>query len=125
MKNILKYSTFIFLFVISLSTNAQVLMKEMLTQEQKGEVEKSVNWSGKKVYFSLKYDSSRAYTYETYTTTRYYYTLMLADNAGMANAIKIPGMVRDLVITTYFEFYFNNGKETKTFTMVYDKNNKW
>lgn len=107
------------------TAQAQVLMKEMLTQEQKGTLEKSVNWPGKKIYYTLKYDSSRAYSYETYSTTRYYYTLMIADNAGMANAIKLPGMVRDLVITSYFEFYFNNGSETKTFTLTYDKNNKW
>ncbi len=107
------------------ASNAQVLMKEMLMQEQKGMTASSVNWPGKKVYYALKYDSSRVYTFETYSTTRYYYTLMLADNAGMANAIKIPGMVRDLVITTYFEFYFDNGSEMKTFTLIYDKNNKW
>jgi hypothetical protein len=107
------------------TANGQVLMKEMLTQEQKGTVDKSVNWAGKKIYYSLKYDSSRSYSYETYSTTRYYYTLSIADNAGMNNAIRVPGMVRDLVITSYFEFYFNNGAETKTFTLTYDKNNKW
>src|SRR4249920_3692070 len=106
MNKILKYSVVIFLIVASASTQAQVLMKSMLTEEQKGMVEKSLNWPGKSVYYQLKYDSSRNYSYETYNTTRYYYTLMLADNAGMANAIKVPGMVRDLVITTYFEFYF-------------------
>lgn len=125
MNKILKITTIILIFSLPFASNAQVLMKEMLTQEQKGVVDKSVNWLGKKVYYTLKYDSLKAYSYETYTTNRYYYTLMVADNAAMTNAIKIPGMVRDLVITTYFEFYFNNGTETKTFTMTYDKNNKW
>jgi DNA-binding beta-propeller fold protein YncE len=113
------------LFAGAFQAQGQVLMKEMLTQDQKGSVDKSVNWAGKNIYFTLKYDSSRDYKFETYSTKRYYYTLMLADNPGMNNAIKIPGMVRDLVITTYFEFYFNNGTESKTFTMIYDKNNKW
>ena len=125
MNKILKLSAVLILLTISFASNAQVLMKEMLTQDQKGVVEKSVNWPGKKVYFNLKYDSTKVYSYDGYTTNRYYFTLMMADNAGMTNAIKIPGMIRDLVITTYFEFYFNNGAETKTFTMIYDKNNKW
>src|SRR5215475_4968223 len=105
------------LILASSASQAQVLMKEMLTQEQKGMTASSVNWPGKKVYWTLKFDSSRNYTFETYTTTRYYYSLMLADNAAMSNAVKIPGMVRDLVITTYFEFYFDNGNEMKTFTL--------
>ncbi len=125
MNKILKITTIIFLFALSFASNAQVLMKEMLTQDQKGSSEKSVNWPGKNVYYTLKYDSIKPYNYETYSTNRYYYTLMIADNAAMKNPIKIPGMVRDLVITSYFEFYFNNGTETKTFTMTYDKNNKW
>jgi hypothetical protein len=29
-------------------------------------------------------------------------------------------MIRDLVVKTYFEFYFNNGTETKTFTGIYE-----
>ena len=115
----------VFLLMIAGTSHAQVLMKDMLTQEQKGMTSTSVNWPGKKVYYTLKFDSSRVYQFETYSTTRYYYTLLLADNAGMSNAIKIPGMVRDLVITTYFEFYFDNGTEMKTFTGIYDKNNKW
>ena len=65
------------------------------------------------------------FKYDGKESARYYYTMMIADNAGMANAIKLPAMVRDLVITTYFEVYMSNGTETKTFTMVYDKNNKW
>lgn len=125
MKNILRFGAFILFVNLAFSSNAQVLMKEMLTAEQKGMTDKSRNWAGKKVYYTLKYDSTVLYSYDGYSTNRYYYTLMLADNAAMNNAIKVPGMVRDLVITTYFEFYFNNGAETKTFTMTYDKNNKW
>ncbi|MEO5675803.1 MAG: hypothetical protein ABIQ74_14265 [Chitinophagales bacterium] len=117
--------TSLLLLVITLASDAQVLMKEMLMQDQQGVIDKSVNWPGKKVYYTLKYDSTKVYSYETYTTNRYYCALMIADNAGMTNAIKVPGMIRDLVIDTYFEFYFNNGNEIKTFTMFYDKNNKW
>ncbi|MCS6917633.1 MAG: hypothetical protein RMK52_06870 [Chitinophagales bacterium] len=123
----MKVKTIILLLTLLVGgvAQAQVLMKEYLTQNQKGVVDKSVNWPGKKVYYEMRFDSSRAMKFENYGTTRYYYTLLLADNPAMANAIQIPGMVRDLVITTYFEFYFNNGKESKTFTLVYDKNNKW
>src|SRR4030095_12579407 len=126
MNKLIKFSAMIILFfAVAYSSNAQVLMKEMLMQEQQGSTDKSVNWAGKNVYFTLKYDSAKDYKFETYATKRYYYSLLLADNPGMNNAIKIPGMVRDLVITTYFEFYFNNGTESKTFTLIYDKNNKW
>lgn len=125
MKNMIRFSAILVLLAIGVNVNGQVLMKEMLTQQQKGTSGPSVNWVGKNVYFTLAYDSSRDYTFETYSTKRYYYTLSIADNPGMSNAVKIPGMVRDLVITTYFEFYFNNGKESKTFTLIYDKNNKW
>src|SRR5437867_3360836 len=104
MKKILQISALIVLFAAPFAVNAQVMMKELFTQDQKGMVDKSVNWPGKKVYYTLKYDSTRAYNYETYSTNRYYYTLMIADNAAMTGATKIPGMVRDLVIDTYFEF---------------------
>lgn len=125
MKNLIKSILVIAALSIPFSGFSQVLMKEMLTQNQKGMVDKSVNWSGKKVYYELKYDSTRTFKYDGKESARYYYTLMIADNAGMNNAIKLPAMVRDLVITTYFEIYMNNGTETKTFTLVYDKNNKW
>lgn len=125
MNKVLKLSALLILFTTPFVVNAQVLMKEMLTQDQKGMVDKSVNWPGKKIYYDLKYDSLRPYHYETYTANRYYYTLMIADNSGMVNAIKIPCMVRDLVIKTYFEFYFDNGSETKTFTGLYEKYEKW
>jgi len=125
MKNIIKFSIALLFATFTFASQGQVLMKEMLKQDQKGMVAKSVNWPGKKIYYMLKYDSIVNYSYDGYSTDRYYYTLMIADNEEMSNAVKVPGMVRDLVITTYFEFYFNNGKETKTFTMTYDKNNKW
>lgn len=125
MKNLIKSVLVIVALSLPFAGNSQVLMKEMLTQNQKGMLDKSVNWPGKKMYFELKYDSIRAFKYDGKESARYYYTLMIADNAGMGNAIKIPAMVRDLVITTYFELYMSNGTETKTFTLVYDKNNKW
>ncbi len=125
MKNLIKSVLVIVALSLPFAGNSQVLMKEMLTQNQKGMLDKSVNWPGKKIYFELKYDSVRAFKYDGKESARYYYTLMIADNAGMGNAIKIPAMVRDLVITTYFELYMSNGVETKTFTLVYDKNNKW
>jgi len=124
MNKILKL-TAILLLIISFASDAQVLMKEMLTQEQKGTIDKSVNWPGKKLYYVLKYDSLHPYKFETYTTNRYYYTLLLADNPGMSNAVKVPCMVRDLVVKSYFEFYFDNGTETKTFTTIYEKYEKW
>jgi hypothetical protein len=125
MNNLIKSSLFILFITIGFAAHSQVLMKEMLTKDQKGMLDKSVNWPGKKIYYVLKYDSLRPYQFETYTTNRYYYTLMIADNAGMNNAIKIPAMIRDLVVKTYFEFYFNNGTETKTFTGIYEKYEKW
>ncbi len=125
MKTLLKIVFVMVALSLPFAGNSQVLMKEMLTQNQKGMLDKSVNWPGKKVYFELKYDSTRMFKYDGKESARYYYTMMIADNAGMANAIKLPAMVRDLVITTYFEVYMSNGTETKTFTMVYDKNNKW
>lgn len=125
MNNILKTVLVMVALILPFAGNSQVLMKEMLTQNQKGMLEKSMNWSGKKVYFELKYDSTKTFKYDGKESARYYYTLMIADNAGMANSINLPAMVRDLVITTYFEVYMNNGTETKTFTLIYDKNNKW
>src|SRR2546430_17573982 len=100
MNKILKLSALLILFTAPCVVSAQVLMKEMLTQDQKGMVDKSVNWPGKKLYYNLKYDSLRPYHYETYSTNRYYYTLMIADNPGLTNAIKIPCIVRHLVVTT-------------------------
>lgn len=125
MNKIIKLPILLLLFVVPFAGHSQVLMKEMLTQDQKGTIDKSVNWPGKKIYYVLKYDSLRPYHFETYSTNRYYYTLMLADNAGMTNAVKIPCMIRDLVVKTYFEFYFDNGTETKTFTSIYEKYEKW
>ncbi|HYV90678.1 MAG TPA: hypothetical protein VE978_02805 [Chitinophagales bacterium] len=125
MNKVLKFTIYFLLFITPFASNGQVLMKEMLTQDQKGTVDKSVNWPGKKIYYVLKYDSLSLYKFETYTTNRYYYTLSIADNATMTNAIKVPCMVRDLVVKTYFEFYFDNGTETKTFTALYEKYEKW
>ncbi|MEO6168850.1 MAG: hypothetical protein ABIO46_01830 [Chitinophagales bacterium] len=125
MNKITKSSVLFLLFIAPFLGHSQVVMQELLTQDHKGMLDKSANWQGKKMYYVLKYDSIRPYHFETYTTNRYYYTLSMADNAGMNNAVKIPGMVRDLVVKTYFEFYFNNGTENKTFTAIYEKYEKW
>ena len=70
MKNIFKLSAIVLLLTITLASNAQVLMKEMLTQDQKGMTDKSRNWEGKKVYFNLHYDSTKAYSYDGYSMNR-------------------------------------------------------
>ncbi len=125
MKSIMKYLLIISILVLPALVNGQVMMTELLTKNQKGQLDKSVSWIGKKVYYEIKYDSIRAFKYEGKESARYYYTISIADNPGLNNPVKVPAMVRDLVITTYFEIYLNNGTETKTFTLVYDKNNKW
>lgn len=125
MKNMLRTIAILVLMTAPFAGHSQVMYKELLKQDHKGEAANSVNWAGKKVYWSMKYDSTRTLKFENYSTDRIYYTMMIADNAGMSNAIKIPMMIRDLVITTFFEMYLNNGTDTKTFTLIYDKNNKW
>ena len=125
MKNFIKYIIIVTVITLPFTGHSQVLYKEMLMQNHKGQLDKSVNWPGKKMYYEWHYDSTRTFKYEGKEASRSYYTLMIADNTGMNNAIKVPAMIRDLVITTWFEVYMNNGTETKTFTCVYDKNNKW
>jgi len=125
MKKLLILISLLIITSVPFISTAQVIMKDMLTQDQKSSIDKSVNYAGKKLYYVLKYDSTRPYHYETYSTNRYYYTLEMADNSEMKNAIKIPCMVRDLVVTTYFELYFDNGNEEKTCTMIYEKYEKW
>src|SRR6187200_2457695 len=125
MKNLIKNILVLTILTLPFSGFSQVIYKELLSQNHSGQLDKSVNWPGKKVYYEWKYDSTRTFKFDGKEASRIYYTLMIADNAGMKDAIKAPVMIRDLVITTYFEIYMNNGTETKTFTGVYDKNNKW
>ncbi len=125
MTNLQKYIVTLAVLFFPFLGHSQVMMKELLTTNQKGQLDKSVNWTGKKVYYQIKFDSIRTFKYEGKESARHYYTILIADNAGFNNPIRVPSMVRDLVITTYFEIYLNDGIETKTFTLVYDKNNKW
>ncbi len=124
-KKLFKYLVVLTIVSLPILGYSQVMMTELLTANQKGQLDKSVNWPGKKVYYEIKFDSIRTFKYEGKESARHYYTISIADNPGLNNPVKVPAMVRDLVITTYFEIYLNNGTETKTLTLVYDKNNKW
>lgn len=48
MKNLIKTVLIIIALSLPFAGSSQVLMKEMLTQNQKGTLDKSVNWPGKK-----------------------------------------------------------------------------
>ncbi|MBA3647342.1 MAG: hypothetical protein H0W62_02150 [Chitinophagales bacterium] len=120
MKNILRNIFLPVLIILPFLGRAQgIVMKNLLSQDHKGTISKTVNFNGKPLYFEWKFDST------TYNGLRVHYHLMLADNNGMKNAVILPVMIRDLIRSTYFEIYFNNGKETKTFTSIFNKDDRW
>jgi len=109
----------------SVAGYSQVVYTSALKQDHKGEIDKSVNYPGKKLYWSMKYVSTQTLKFRTYSCDRDSFTLMIADNPAMNNAIRLPMMIRDVQSGTYFEIYMNNGTETKTFTVIYENYEKW
>jgi hypothetical protein len=90
MNKLIRSSLFILFITTGFAAHSQVLMKDMLTKDQKGMLDKSVNWPVRNFTTCL---STTAFVLTSLRRTRrtaYYYTLMIADNAGMNNAIKIP-----------------------------------
>jgi hypothetical protein len=119
MKTIFKISFVFSIFCLPAFSQAQVVLKDLLKQDHNGKVDKSVNYSGKTLYYSWHYDSTDP------VPIRSNYALKIGSDQALKNAISIPVVIRDITTETYVEAYLNNGSETKTFTVIYNKDERW
>ena len=92
MKNIYKTIALIaFIAITPVVTNAQVIMKEFLSQNIEGKLDHSVNNGGKPLYYKFEYKSV--------DSMRIYYTLYLYKDASKSSAfLTLPVLDRKSVV---------------------------
>lgn len=116
MKYMIGYISFVFLFLLGNSLDAQVLSDEHLLQSHKGTLTSSSNYSGNLdfIFEFVKEESD----------VKKWYELKLYHKNSLLNNHRVR--IRNLIVTCYFEIELKDKKgQTKTLTAVYDKGNKW
>lgn len=118
MKNILRTLLFITVIAMFSSLQAQVVMKEDLTRNITGKIDKSVNNDGKPLYYKLEYKSTEG--------ARINYQLTFYKDAGMAKpVVSFPVLIRNLIWTYYLDVSMDKDGMTKVFAMIYQKDLRW
>lgn len=119
MRNIVK--TFIavcFLSVVTQQLSAQVVMKEMLSQNHEGKIDNAKNNGGKPLYYRLEYKDIQG--------ARINYTLNFYKDAGMSTPwLSFPVLMRNLQWSFYLDVSMAKGPDTKVFAMIYKKDLRW
>jgi hypothetical protein len=102
----------------SMGIQAQVVMKEFVSSDHMGKVEKSVNNNGQPLYWKLEYQSTDG--------ARIYYTLNFYKDAGMSKVFaSFPSLMRNLVWTLYLDVSMTKDDATKVFAMIFKKDLRW
>lgn len=118
MKNILKTFCIIALIGIASATQAQVVMKEFLNQNQEGVIQNAKNNNGKPLYYTLEYKSTEG--------ARINYTLNFYKDAGKKTVYaSFPVLMRNLTWTYYLDVSMEKDGITKVFAMIFKKDLRW
>lgn len=119
MKNILK--TCITICILAFATqqvSAQVVMKEMLSQNHEGKIENAKNNGGKALYYRLEYKDTQG--------ARINYMLHFYKDAGMSSPwLSFPLLMRNLPRTLYMDVSMTQNNATKVFAMIFKKDLRW
>ena len=119
MKNIYKTIALIaFIAITPVVTNAQVIMKEFLSQNIEGKLDHSVNNGGKPLYYKFEYKSV--------DSMRIYYTLYLYKDASKSSAfLTLPVLIRNLTWTYYLDITFTKNNTSKVAALIFKKDLRW
>jgi hypothetical protein len=102
----------------SMGTKAQVVMKEFVSANHMGKVDKSVNNNGQPLYWKLEYKNTEG--------ARIYYTLNFYKDAGMTKTYaSFPALMRNLEWTYYLDVSMTKDEATKVFAMIFKKDLRW
>ncbi|MFN3940272.1 MAG: hypothetical protein ACK4IY_06775, partial [Chitinophagales bacterium] len=118
MKNILKTFCIIALIGVASASEAQVVMKEFLNQNQEGVIQNAKNNGGKPLYYMLEYKSTEG--------ARINYVLRFYKDAGKKTEfVSFPVLMRNLTWTYYFDVSMEKDGITKVFAMIFKKDLRW
>ena len=119
MKNLIKILVFtVMIGIMPAASNAQVVMKEFLSQDHPGKVDKSMNNNGKPLYYKFQYKSTEG--------ARINYVLYIYKDAGMGTPwLTLPVLMRNLMWTYYVDITFSKDGMDKVAAMIYKKDLRW
>lgn len=97
---------------------AQVVMKDFMTEDHSGVIKNSQNNNGQDLYWKLEYKNT--------DRARIYYDFVLYKDAGMNNEIlRCPALMRNLEWTYYLDISMKKDDATKVFAMIFKKDLRW
>lgn len=107
------------------SVQSQVVLREYLSQNHSGTVENSLNFPGKPLNYEWQYGSMEINHYfaEGEAIQKIHYTLVL--KAGDREVLRLPVLMRDLIVTYYVEIGFDKEDARRTVSAIFQKSNKW
>lgn len=119
MKKILKPLVFIFILsAFAPSLDAQVVLKEYLTSNHEGKIDKSKNNGGKPLFYKFEYKSTEG--------ARINYTLNFYKDASMSTPwMSFPVLIRNLPWTFYLDVSMTKDQMTKVFALIFKKDLRW
>lgn len=107
-----------FVAMAHLPSNAQVVMKEFLSENHTGKVDNSVNNNGKPLYYKFEYLHT--------DSARIYYKLYLYKDASMKTPwMTMNVLMRDLTWTYYVDITFKKDGTDKVAAMIFKKDLRW
>ena len=107
-----------FTSLIPVAGNGQVIMKEFLSQNHMGQLDKSVNNAGKPLYYKFEYVSTEG--------MRINYKLNLyKDKAMAAPWMTMPVLMRNLNWTYYVDITMTKDGSDKVAAMIFKKDLRW
>lgn len=119
MKKFLKPLIFIFFISASIQKiDAQVVLKEYLTSNHEGKIDKSKNNGGKPLYYKMEYKNTEG--------ARINYTLNFYKDASMKTPwLSFPLLIRNLPRTLYLDVSMTKDNMTKVFALIFKKDLRW
>jgi hypothetical protein len=120
MKNIIKsFLSLMLIGAFALGTQAQgVVMKDFLSADHQGKIEKSLNNGGRPLYWKLQYKNTEG--------ARINYDLIFYKDASMSTPyVTFPTLMRNLEWTYYIDVSMTKDDATKVFAMIFKKDLRW
>ncbi|HCK22752.1 MAG TPA: hypothetical protein DHW15_11505 [Bacteroidetes bacterium] len=108
----------LFIGALASGLNAQVVMKDFVSKDHMGKIEKSVNNNGQPLYWKLEYKNTDG--------ARIYYDFILYKDASMTKEmLRFPSLMRNLEWTYYLDVSMTKDDATKVFAMIFKKDLRW
>ncbi len=123
--NIWQYLLFLSFSFFGQTVDAQVVFRELLSQDHQGELTQSINYPGKTLAYEWQFiDMEKGqYFAEGEAIQKINYKLQFKIDGKPIGHFDVQ--IRDLIVTHYIEIKIVNEAEPRTITSLYNKSIRW